>query len=90
MKKILGIAIALVLVAGTAWAAKTTYIVNNGRMNWVKIKEVSAAKAAALNLSHPATLSEAGIRAALASPADQPAKPRPPARRWRRCAWPTR
>ena len=67
MKKILGIAIALVLVAGTAWAAKTTYIVNNGRMNWVKFKEISASKAAALNMSHPATLSEEGIRAALAS-----------------------
>ena len=67
MKKILGVAIALVLVAGTAFAAKTTYIVNNGRMNWVKIKEVGASRAASLNLSHPATLSEAGVRAALAS-----------------------
>lgn len=67
MKKTICMALAFVFLAGTAWAAKTTYVVNNGRFNYVKIKEVSAKRAHELNMTHPVTIDEAGLRAALAS-----------------------
>ncbi|HPQ80267.1 MAG TPA: SHOCT domain-containing protein [bacterium] len=67
MKKIIGTAAALVFLSGVACAAKSTYVVNNGRFNYVKIKEVKASRAQELNITHPATIDEAGLRAALAS-----------------------
>jgi hypothetical protein len=67
--KKMAMAFALVLVscAAEAEAAKTTYIVTNNRFNYVKLKEIGGKEAQALHLSHPATLDEVGLRAALAS-----------------------
>lgn len=65
-RMILSVAI-LCLFASTAYAAKTTYIVTNKRFNYVKLKEVDAKVAAARDMTHPATVDESGLRAALAS-----------------------
>ena len=67
MKKTMVASMILVLLSSTAWAAKTTYVVTNNRFNYVKIKEVSVKEAQALGIAHPATINEAGLRAALAS-----------------------
>lgn len=63
----IALAVALAFLSGEALAAKTTYIVTNNRFNYVKLKEVGGKEAEALRLTHPATLDETGLRAALAS-----------------------
>lgn len=67
MKKSLLIAIALCLAAADVSAAKTTYIATNHRFNFVKLKEVSARVAEERLMTHPTTVNELGLRAALAS-----------------------
>lgn len=69
MRRIIACAIVAAGVALSAWAlaAKTTYVVTNNRFNYVKLREVKAKEAEELRLAHPASISEAGLRAALAS-----------------------
>lgn len=67
MKKILLMAVVMGFVSSLAYAAKTTYIATNKRFNYVKIKEVSGREAGERQMTHPVTLDETGLRAALAS-----------------------
>ena len=67
MKRIVVAVLAFCLFSGTAWAAKTTYVITNGRFNYVKMREVGAKEAQALGMTHPATIDEGGLRAALGS-----------------------
>lgn len=67
MKKLVLCTLLLFVTAGTAWAAKTTYVATNHRFNYVKLKEVSGSIVEARGMTHPATLDETGLRAALAS-----------------------
>jgi len=50
-----------------ALAAKTTYIVNDGRFNAVKLREVKPSVSTSRHMTHPVTLNEMGVRAALKS-----------------------
>ncbi len=65
-KTAIAIAFAL-LVPNVCLAAKTTYIATNYRFNYVKIKEVKGRIAEARQMTHPVTIDEGGLRAALAS-----------------------
>lgn len=67
MKRFVFCTLALFLTAGTAWAAKTTYVATNHRFNYVKIKEVSGPEAEGRAMTHPAKVDEQGLKAALAS-----------------------
>lgn len=67
MKRSLLIAAVLFFVAVDAHAAKTTYIASNHRFNFVKLTEVSPRIAEERLMTHPATVNEQGLRAALAS-----------------------
>lgn len=68
MKKMaIAFVVVLAFCAAESHAAKTTYIVTNNRFNYVKLKEVGGKEAEALHVSHPVTIDEAGLRAALAS-----------------------
>lgn len=66
-KTAVAVALVLGLFAQEVWAAKTTYIVTNNRFNYVKLRELGAKEADVLKMTHPATLDEKGLRAALAS-----------------------
>ncbi len=57
----------LLVLAATAEAAKTTYIVTNHRFNYVKLKEVKDSVAESRKMTHPAQIDELGLRTALAS-----------------------
>ena len=57
----------LVLLSVSAFAAKTTYVTTNHRFDWVKLKEVSSQVAGERQMTHPVTIDEQGLRAALAS-----------------------
>lgn len=50
-----------------SFAAKTTYITTNHRFNYVKLHEISDKEAALRGQTHPVTLDEIGVRAALMS-----------------------
>lgn len=67
MKKVLFFAVTTLVFATTALAAKTTYITTNHRFNFIKLKEVGGKVAGERQMSHPATVDEQGLRAALAS-----------------------
>lgn len=67
MKKISLLVVVFILAATTAWTAKTTYITTNHRFNYIKLKEVGGREAGLRQMSHPATVDEQGLRAALAS-----------------------
>ena len=67
MKRIVFALLAVCVFSTTAWAAKTTYIVNNRRFNYVKLKEVKGSVAETRGMTHPVTLNEKGLRAALES-----------------------
>ncbi|MFH0799229.1 MAG: hypothetical protein V2A66_03500 [Pseudomonadota bacterium] len=67
MKKIILSIAVLCLFAGEVFAAKTTYIITNKRFNYIKLKEVSGREVEARAMTHPATVDEQGLRAALAS-----------------------
>lgn len=67
MKKIIFITVALCFVSIEVFAAKTTYIVTNHRFNFIKLKEVKGRVAEERRMTHPVTVDEQGLRAALAS-----------------------
>jgi hypothetical protein len=66
-KKALLFCISMAVICPAAYAAKTTYIATNKRFNFVKLKEVSGREAEERKMTHPATVNEEGLRAALAS-----------------------
>lgn len=67
MKRIFLVVLAISFFATSAWAAKTTYIVTNHRMNYVKLKEAKGREIEERQMTHPATIDEQGLRLALAS-----------------------
>ncbi len=67
MKRILLTALIIIMAPAASWAAKTTYIVTNHRFNYVKVKEIKGSEAEARRMTHPMTLNEQGVRAALES-----------------------
>lgn len=68
MKKCLALfALAVLFLPELSWAGKTTYIVTNHRLNYVRLKEVKGRVAEERVMSHPVSLDEGGLRSALAS-----------------------
>jgi len=67
MKKVALFVLAMSIIGGSAWAAKTTYIVTNKRFNYVKLKEVKTGIAGERHMTHPVMIDEQGLKAALAS-----------------------
>jgi len=67
MKKIIIIAVMLSFVSALSFAAKSTYVVTDHRLNYVKIKEVKESVAESRNMNHPAEISEAQMRGILSS-----------------------
>lgn len=67
MKKIFLMALILSFAPAVSFAGKTTYIVTNHRLNYVKLKEVKGSVMEGRAMTHPAALDETGLRQALAS-----------------------
>jgi len=67
MKKIIIIAVMLSFVSALSFDAKSTYVVTDHRLNYVKIKEVKESVAESRNMNHPAEISEAQMRGILSS-----------------------
>lgn len=67
MKKLIFFALVLALLPASALAKKTTYIVTNHRLNYVKLVEVKQSVAEKRGMSHPAEVTEAQMRDMLKS-----------------------
>lgn len=61
------VALVILLLAGFACAAKTTYIATNHRFNYVKLKEVKSSVAEQRAMTHPEKIDVEKLRAALTS-----------------------